>query len=192
MGRAAATPIRVTRILCDLQQGDHAAAEELLPLVYEELRSLAHGFFRRERSDHTLQPTALVHEVYLRLVNQKDVQWQGRQHFMAVAAMAMRRILINHAEKHRATKRGGDRHRITLSEATTASEGTTLAEVDLLALDEALSRLEAHDERQCRVVELRFFAGLSVKQAAQILGVSERLVKLDWMMARAWLYTQLE
>jgi RNA polymerase sigma factor (TIGR02999 family) len=183
---------RVTQILSTIDTGPVSAADELLPLVYEELRTLAEHFLSRERRDHTLQPTALVHEAYLKLVNQDRVQWQGRAHFFAVAALAMRRILINHAEKHRAHKRGGRLERITLVDGDAPARGSDLAApVDVLALNEALLRLERLDERQCRVVELRFFGGLTVDEAAHVLGVSPRLVKLDWQMARAWLYQQL-
>jgi len=179
----------VTRLLGQIEDGYPSAAERLLPLVYEEMRSLADRFLRGERPGHTLQPTALVHEAYLRMVGQTRAEWKGRGHFYAVAARVMRRILINHAEAHRAVKRGGGCRRVTLSEAPTPVPDAP--EVDLLALDEALSRLEALDERQCRVVELRFFSGLSVQETAGVLGVSDRTVELDWKMARAWLMTQL-
>jgi RNA polymerase sigma-70 factor, ECF subfamily len=189
----ATTQTEVTRILHAVQDGQGSAVETLLPLVYEELRHLAGRFLQRERHDHTLQPTALVHEAYLKLVNQDRVQWQGRAHFYAVAAQAMRRILINHAEAHRARKRGGDLERITLTEGDTpAPDSHFSSPVDLLALNDALTRLEVLDQRQCRVVELRFFGGLSVDETAHVLGVSPRLVKLDWQMARTWLYQQLE
>lgn len=184
-------PAEVTRILNEMQAGHPSAAEQLLPLVYEELRALADSYFRQERPNHTLQPTALVHEAYLRLIG-SDVHWQGRAHFVAVAANAMRRILINHAEKFRAIKRGGRAHTITLSENTPVPDAAEFGAVDLLALDEAMTQLEQLDERQCRVVELRFFGGLSVEHTAEILGVSERTVKLDWQMARAWLYNRLK
>jgi RNA polymerase sigma factor (TIGR02999 family) len=181
-----------TQLLLTIENGHALAADELLPLVYRELRNLAEGFLAHERSDHTLQPTALVHEAYLKLVNQNRVQWQGRAHFYAVAAQAMRRILINHAEKHRAHKRGGGVAHITLSDSDTPAPDDPLsARVDLLALNEALLRLERLDERQCRVVELRFFGGLSVDEAAHVLNISPRLVKLDWQMAKAWLYQHL-
>ena len=192
MTSQVAVQTQVTQILHKMQQGHASAAEQLLPLVYDELRSLADSYFRQERRNHTLQPTALVHEAYVRLVNSSGIEWQGRAHFMAVAANAMRRILINHAEKRRAQKRGGDIQRITLSEADTpAPDAPDFGDVDVLALNEALTRLEALDDRQCRVVELRFFGGLTVEQTAAVLEVSERSVKLDWKMARAWLYTQL-
>src|SRR5436190_6809676 len=143
MAEEVLTQARVTQILHELQDGHPSAADQLLPLIYDELRGLAGSFFRKERRDHTLQPTALVHEAYLRLVNQRDVQWQGRAHFFAVAAHAMRRVLINHAEKHNAVKRGGDQHRVTLCDNTPTPQSESLGDVDLLALNEALNRLEA-------------------------------------------------
>jgi len=179
----------VTQILGELGAGHASAAERLFPLVYDQMRLLAEQYFRGERTGHTLQPTALVNEAYLRMVDQTRAQWQGRAHFYAVAARVMRRILINHAEAHRAAKRGGGGPRLALTDSATPASGAS--DVDLLALDEALSRLEALDERQCRVVELRFFSGLSVSETAAVLGVSERTVELDWSMARAWLMTQL-
>jgi RNA polymerase sigma-70 factor, ECF subfamily len=175
----------VTAMLHELENGHASAAERLLPLVYDEMRLLAESFFRTERTGHTLQPTALVHEAYLRLVNERTCQWNGKAHFMAIAAQAMRRILINHAEAHRAAKRGGGWNRITLSEVDDAEPPT---DVDLLDLDDALDRLERLDARQCRVVELRFFGGMSVEQAAGVLNISTRQVELDWRMARAWLF----
>jgi len=180
---------KVTQILADVERGERGAADELLPLVYEELHRLADGFFRRERKDHTLQPTALVHEAYVRLIKQTRVEWKGRAHFLAVAAQAMRRILIDHAQRRRAAKRGRAWHRVTLVEADTPAPAP---EVDLLALNEALEALEKLDPRQCRVVELRFFGGLSVKEVAEVLGVSDRTIELDWRMARSWLYTRLK
>jgi len=178
----------VTALLHDLEAGRPSAAERLLPMVYDEMRALAERFFRTERSDHTLQPTALVHEAYLRLVNERSTHWNGKAHFMAIAAQAMRRILINHAEAHRTAKRGGGWNRISLSEASDAQPGT---DVDLLDLDDALSQLERLDARQCRVVELRFFSGMTVEQAAEILGISARQIELDWRMAKGWLLNHL-
>lgn len=173
-----------TRILADLERGDTAAADKLLPLVYDQLRAVADSFFQRQPTDHTLQPTALVHEAYLRLVNQEDEKWSGRAHFFAVAAKAMRQILINHAERRRAAKRGGGRQKLTLNEALTPAPQR---EFDLLVLDEALSRLSALSERMGRVVELRFFGGLTVEEVAHVLDVSKRTVEGDWETARAWL-----
>lgn len=177
----------VTRCLERLSEGRSSAVAELMPLVYDELRGLAAARLAAERSDHTLQPTALVHEAYLKLVGQKDANWKGRAHFFAVAAQAIRRILIDHARKHGAAKRGAG-HRVTLS---VVEDVPKTAEVDLVALDDALNLLAAQSERQARVVELRFFGGLSVEQVAQILEVSPGTVKGDWRFARAWLVQRL-
>ena len=178
-----------TRILLELERGDRSAAARLLPLVYDQLRAVADSFFRRQPLNHTLQPTALVHEAYLRLVNQEDEKWKGRAHFFAVAAKAMRQILINHAERRGAAKRGGDRQRLTLNEELTPAPRR---EVDLLVLDEALTRLSALSERMGRVVELRFFGGLTVEEVAHVLDVSKRTVEGDWETARAWLSRELK
>ena len=178
----------VTQLLAGLQDGDPSVAARLLPLVYDDFRALALRHLARERAGHTLQPTALVHEAYLKLVDQTRVNWQGRTHFFAVGAQAMRRILVEHARSRRREKRGGDRQRVELD------EGAALAPergVDLLDLDEALKRLEALDERQARVVELRFFGGLNMVEVAQALGVSKRTAEGDWRMARAWLHREL-
>lgn len=178
------TQLETTRLLVDLGRGDPSAAARLLPLVYDELRALAGRYFRRQRSDHTLQPTALVHEAFLRLVDQTHAQWNDRAHFFAVAAQAMRQILINHALARAAAKRGGGRARIALAEdLAPAAEH----EFDALALDEALKQLAELDERKARIVELRFFGGLSVEEVAEVLGVSKTTVESDWRMARAWL-----
>lgn len=162
-----------------------------MTLAYDELRALAASWFRRQASDHTLQPTALVHEAYLRLMKLPDPQWRDKTHFFAVASVAMRRILVDHA-RHRGTrKRGGSgATRITLDEAA-AIEASGSSVVDVLELDAALSRLEKLDPRQGRIVELRFFGGMDVEEIAKALGVSSRTVKLDWGMARAWLSQQL-
>lgn len=178
----------VTQILHRLADGDELATEELFGLVYEELRALAGSFFRGQRADHTLQPTALVHDAYVKMVGSADAGFRGRGHFMAVAARAMRQILTNHARDRRAAKRGAGAARITLDEAIVADP---VHEVDLLELDDALARLETLDERQCRIVELRYFAGLSVEEVASALGISEPTVKRDWRMARAWLFREL-
>ena len=182
------TSADVTRCLESLGEGRASAVEELMPLVYEELRRLAAARLAAERSDHTLQPTALVHEAYLKLVGQQDANWKGRAHFFAVAAQAIRRILIDHARKHGAAKRGAGK-RVTLSGVDDLPERS---DVDVIALDDALNRLARNSERQARVVELRFFGGLSVEQAAQVLGVSPGTIKGDWRFARAWLAQQLD
>ena len=163
-------------------------AEKLLPIVYDELRRLAAAYLKNERSDHTLQPTALVHEAYLKLADQKDLQWQDQTHFRALAATAMRQILVDHARRRATDKRGGDWLRVTLDEALAAAEDRN---IDLLALDEALSSLAKLDHRKCRVVELRFFGGLTCDEAAHTLDISPKTAEADWYMARAWLRQQL-
>ena len=190
MSHAAATE-QVTQLLESIRQGHASAADRLLPLLYDELHRLAESFLRHERVNHTLQPTALVHEAYLKLVREDRTDWQNRAHFCAVAAQAMRRILLSHARDRAAAKRGGDAMRLTLSDSDVAAM-PGMSDVDLLALEDALERLTALDARQARVVELRFYGGLTIEQAAEVLGVSERTIKGDWRMARAWLYTQLK
>lgn len=177
-----------TRALLDHTSGDHTAASRLLPLVYEKLRHLAARYMQGERNDHTLQPTALVHEAYLRLIDSSRVDWNGKTHFFAVAATQMRRVLADHARAHGALKRGGGVRLSNLSEAFAAGPDDTL---DTLALDEALERLARRSVRQCRVVELRYFAGLSVEETARFLDVSPGTVKGDWRVARAWLAREL-
>ena len=171
----------VTTLLKRATDGDDSAVNRLVPLVYDELRALAESYLMRERANHTLQATALVHEAYLRLIDQRDVRWKNRAHFFAVAAQAIRRILVDHARGHRRAKRGGDRQRVRLDEDVMPLEDRDL---DLLALDDAL-------ERQARIVELHFFGGLSLKDVAAFLGVSPRTVDGDWSMARAWLRREL-
>ena len=179
----------VTRLLIRLTDGDGDVLGELLPLVYDELRRLAAGYLRRERPGHTLQPTALVHEAYLRMVDQSQVRWQNRAHFLGVAAQMMRRILVDHARGQRAEKRGGEIQKLSLDENIDVS-GERAA--DLVALDEALERLAEFDPQKARVVELRFFGGLSVEETAEVLGVSAPTVKRQWRMAKAWLYGQVQ
>lgn len=176
-----------TLILARLCDGDSSAADELMPLVYEELRGRAAAYLRKERPDHTLQPTALVHEAYLKLVNQTQAQWKNRAHFLAVAAEAMRRILVDHARKHRAAKRGPGQ-RITI---TATPDVADQSPVDLIELDDALKHLAELSERQCRVVELRFFGNMTNEEVAHVLDVSPRTVTGDWLVARAWLQRQL-
>jgi RNA polymerase sigma factor (TIGR02999 family) len=158
-----------------------------MPLVYDELRALAESYLQRERPNHTLQATALVHEAYMRLIKQEDVDWRNRAHFFAVAAQAIRRILVDHARGHQSAKRGGDRKRVHLDQGLALPE----PDLDLLALDEALEELARLHERQSRIVELRFFGGLSLKEVAEYLGLSSRTVDSDWHMARAWLRGKL-
>ena len=179
----------ITQILKEWGEGKEEVLDELMPLVYVELHRQAARYLRRERSDHTLQTTALINEAYLKLVNQKDVRWQNRAHFFAIAAQAMRRILVDYAKTRKREKRGGDDIKLQLDEAieVSASERS----IDLEALDEALKRLAEFDERQARVVELRYFSGLTEAETAEALGVSPATVRLDWKMARAWLHGQL-
>jgi RNA polymerase sigma-70 factor (ECF subfamily) len=167
---------------------DRAALDALLPAVYGELRVLASHYLRGERADHTLQPTALVHEAYLRLSEQHNVNWQDRAQLFGVAAQMMRRILVNHAEAHNATRRGGLVTRVTLDESVSWGGDK---ELDIVALDEALTRLAQLDSRQARVVELRFFAGLSIDESAEVMGISPATVKREWSMAKAWLRAEL-
>lgn len=176
----------ITRLLARASHGDRSAEEELYPIVYTEMRKMASFLLRRERPDHTLQPTALVHEVYLRLTGERSIEWENRKHFFAVAARTMRRILVDHARKSNAVKRKG--MRVTLESALAYSDEQA---GELLELDEALERLAGWDPRQSQVVELRFFGGLSDEETARVLGISTRTVKRDWSMARAWLYGQL-
>ncbi len=178
----------VTQVLAELRRGEAHAASKLLPLVYDELRRLAGQYLRDEMAGHTLQATALVHEAYLRLVDQTEADWQNRGHFFAVAAQAMRNILVDHARSRRAAKRGGDRRKFSLDEA----RGLSLeADEYLLALDEALKKLGALDAQQSRIVELRFFAGLTLEETAQVLGISPKTVQRDWLMARGWLHREV-
>jgi len=174
----------VTLILKKATDGDTSAVDQLLPLVYDELRALAQDYLLRERPDHTLQATALVHEAYIRLIKQEDVEWKSRAHFFAVAAQAIRRILVDHARTHGRQKRGGGCRRVELTEDVAESPQTS---VDLVALDEALKELGRLDSRQARIVELRYFGGLTLKEVAEVIGVSQRTVDGDWAMARAWL-----
>jgi RNA polymerase sigma factor (TIGR02999 family) len=168
--------------------GDQTAAARLMDLVYQQLRAIAGSYFRGQPAGHTLQPTALVHEAFVKLTEQTGVQWKDRAHFQAVAAVAMRGILADHARRRRALKRGGDRHRVSLTQVETPA-GTD--EVDMLALDEALGRLAELSERQAAIVEYRFFSGMTVEEVARVLDVSTWTVEQDWRMARAWLSAQL-
>jgi RNA polymerase sigma-70 factor (ECF subfamily) len=178
----------VTEMLQEWSGGDREALDKLIPIVYEELRRQASRYLQHERHGHTLQTTALVHEAYVRLVDQADVRWQNRAHFFAIAAEMMRRILVDHARKRRAVKRGGDELRVTLNEALNASGERNL---DIIAVDEALTKLAALDRQQARVVELRFFGGLNVEETAEVLGVSARTVKRDWSVAKSWIRREL-
>ncbi len=178
----------VTLLLKELSRGNQGALAELIPAVYDELRRLAAYYLRQERSDHTLQATALVHEAYLRLVDQRHVDWKNRNHFFGVAAHLMRRVLLMHAREHRAAKRGGSAVKISLDETAIFSE----AQADsLVFLDELLNRLATLDPQQERIVEMRFFAGLSVEETADLMGISTATVKRDWAMAKAWLAREM-
>jgi RNA polymerase sigma-70 factor (ECF subfamily) len=183
------TPESVTQLLERWSGGDRAALDELMPLVYDELRRLAGNYLRRERADHTLEPTALVNEAYLLLVGQRNTHWQNRAQFIGVAANMMRRILVSYARAHNAAKRGGQHFTVSLGEADRFGERP---DVDLLAVHEALERLAAIDPQQARVVELKFFGGLTIEEAAEVLGVSHTTVETDWKMARAWLRRELD
>jgi len=174
----------ITQLLIQVTQGNHEAESRLIPLIYDELRRLARHYMRQERPDHTLQATALVHEAYLRLTRQKDANWQNRAHFFGVAAQLMRHILVDHARAHRAGKRGGHEQKVSLDEALAFTEDNSER---VLAIDEALARLAERDPRLGRIVELRFFAGLTEEEVAEVLGVSPRTVKRDWQVAKAWL-----
>ena len=178
----------VTKFLGELAAGDRSAADRLLPLVYTELRRIAGSRFNRERAGHTLQATALVHEAYLRLVDQRATDWRNRAHFFGVAAQLMRHILLDYAKAHHAAKRGGGVRLVTLDDALVVTGDHT---EELLTLEEALSRLEKLDSQQAKIVELRFFAGLNVEETAEALGISPATVKREWAMARAWLHSEL-
>ena len=180
---------QITQLLHDLSGGNRTVVDKLMPMVYEELRSLAMYKLRGERPDHTLNATALAHEAYLKLVDQKLVTWQNRAHFFALAAQAMRRILVNYANQRRAEKRGGGQPMVTFDEQAIKRE--TRAE-DLLALDEALERLAKLNKRQSKIVEYRFFGGLSQPEIAEVLGISEITVRRDWRFSRAWLSREIK
>jgi RNA polymerase sigma-70 factor (ECF subfamily) len=178
----------VTQLLLEWSKGDRQSLDKLLPVVYQELRRLAQHHLRQERPDHTLQATALVHEVYLKLIDTKVARWENRAHFFAVAARVMRHILVDLARERRAQKRGGGQ-KLALEEALGAPDEAGAP--NLVALDEALERLAAVDARQGRIVELRYFGGLSTEETAEVLGISARTVKREWRMARAWLHREL-
>jgi RNA polymerase sigma factor (TIGR02999 family) len=179
---------RVTQLLEKFEPGDRRAEEQLFADVYTELRALAARYLHRERKSHTLQPTALVHEAYLKLVGQTRVDWQGRAHFLAIAAHVMRQILVDHARRHRAARRGGNRHRIAFDDNLVIESDRN---VDLLAIEDALTKLTKLDPRQAQMVELRFFGGLSIAEVAKVMGISKRSVEREWTMIRAWLRREL-
>ena len=178
----------ITELLVGYGRGDKEALDKLMPIVYDELRRQAARYLRREQAGHTLQTTALIHEAYVRLVDQRNVQWQNRAHFFGIAAQMMRRILVDHARGKRRAKRGGSDVKVSLADATIPVKERDL---DVVALDEALTRLAEIDEQQSKVVELRFFSGLTVEETAEVMHISPATVKRDWSMAKAWLHREL-
>jgi RNA polymerase sigma factor (TIGR02999 family) len=188
MTTPSSSPHEVTQLLIDWSRGDQAALYTLMPRVYEELRQIAHRYMRRESAGHTLQTTALINEAYLRLIEQQRVQWHGRAHFFAIAAQLMRRILVDFARRKSRAKRGGGALRVSLNETAVSSEWRG---VELLALDDALQRLAVIDPRKGRVVELRFFGGLSIEGTAEIINVTRMTVVRDWKTAKAWLHREI-
>lgn len=179
----------ITQMLREWQGGNQAVFDELLPLIYGELHKQAANYLRRERLDHTLQPTALINEAYLKLIDQREVNWANRAHFFGIAAQAMRRILVDHARTKHREKRGGDDEKVSLDEALTIAVGEK--DLDLIALDEVLTRLEKKDQQQARIVELRYFSGLSSEETAEVLNISRTTATRDWAMAKAWLHREL-
>lgn len=178
----------VTQLLIEWSNGDKAALDKLIPLIHEELRRLAHHYMSRERPGHTLQTTALVDEAYVRLVNRKDVHWQNRAHFFAIAAQLMRSILVDHARSHAYAKRGGGARKISLDETMIVSQQRA---AEVVALDEALKELANFDPQQSRIVELRFFGGLTIEETAEVVDLSPATIKREWSTAKAWLYRAL-
>lgn len=179
----------VTNYLREYRSGNREVLDKLFPLVYDELRRLAASRLRNERGDHTLQPTALVHEAYLRLIEQHSTDWQNRAHFFGLAAEMMRRILVNHAVKNNAEKRFGNQTRLALDEMVDFTNGQ---DVNLILLDEALNKLAEFDPKQAKIVELKFFAGLTNEEIAEVVGVSDSTIKREWRIAKAWLHDQLK
>ena len=179
----------ITQLLKEWSNGKSSVLEDLMPLVYDELRRQAVRFLQKERGNHTLQATALIHEAYLKLIGQKEVEWQNRKHFFAIASTAMRRILVDYARERQREKRGGSAENLPLDEAFKISSSEK--NIDLIALDEALNRLAKMNARQARVVELRYFSGLSNDETAEVLGVSNATVRNDWNIAKAWLKLQI-
>jgi RNA polymerase sigma-70 factor, ECF subfamily len=188
MQSPSSPPHEITQLLAEWSEGNQAVLDRLYPLVYDELRRLAHRYLRRERKGHTLQTTALINEAYLRLVDQKHVHWENRSHFFGISAQIMRRILIDHARRHKYAKRGGGAPKISLEEAAVVAKERAQ---ELLQLDEALNTLAKMDARRSQVVELRFFGGLSNEEIGKLLNISPNTVIRDWNLARAWLYKEL-
>ena len=189
MSQNACSPNQISRLLQAWSGGKREALDDLLPLVYDELHRQAHRFLRRERQNHTLQTTALIHEVYLKLVDQARVSWQNREHFFAVSANVMRQILVNYANARQRKKRGGSAEKLDFDESLLIVVKKT--DVDLLGLDEALTRLGKMDKQQEQIVELRYFGGLTIEETAEALGVSPATIKRDWRMTKAWLHREL-
>ncbi len=186
---SAPSPQDITQLLVECRRGNRQALDELMPLVYNELRAVARRYLARERPGHTLQSTALVNEAYLKLVGQRDVQWQNRAHFFGVAAQLMRRLLVDHARRRKRVKRGSGGTRITLVEGLASVEPIDL---DAIALDDALKSLEQVDPKKGRLVELRFFGGLTIEETAEVMGTSAGTVKREWQFAKAWLYRHMQ
>lgn len=182
-------PDDITSILIQWGEGDREALDRLIPIVYDELHRIAERYFHRERSDNTLQPTALVNEVYLRMVNQDGIAWQNRAQFFGIAATNMRRILVERARARNASKRGGGDFKLDLTDVSDMP--VDRSKLDLLALDRALEELATFDPQQCRIVECKFFGGLSIEETAEVVGVSPATVKRDWALAKAWLFREL-
>jgi RNA polymerase sigma factor (TIGR02999 family) len=189
MNQAEQNSHEITRMLREWSGGNREAFDELLPLVYSELHRHAARYLRRERPDHTLQPTALINEAYLKLIDQREVNWANRTHFFALGAQAMLRILVDHARTRQREKRGGEDEKLPLDEALTVAVDEK--DIDLLALDEVLTRLEKKDQQQTRIVELRYFSGLSLEETAEALNISRTTAARDWAMAKAWLHREL-
>lgn len=179
----------ITEMLIELTEGNKDVVNHILPHIYDELRRLASSYLRKERSNHTLQPTALVHEAYMKLIDQNRVKWQNRAHFFGIAAQVMRRILMDHARKHQAEKRGGEFEKLPIEEEILIVSQDKSAE--LIALDEALDELAKIDPDKARIVELRYFGGLSIEETAEVMGVSVPTINRHWKMAKAWLYSQV-
>jgi len=184
----SATPGEVTQILLEFKLGSREASDRLIPLVYKELRRIASAHLRRESTRNSLQPTALVHEAYLRLIDIRQIDWQSRAHFFSIASTLMRRILVDHARAHRAQKRGGHEETIYIDEALLQSPGRA---PEVVALDDALLQLARLDQRQAKIVEMRFFGGMTEEETGEVLGISARTVKRDWRIAKAWLFKEL-
>jgi RNA polymerase sigma-70 factor, ECF subfamily len=182
------TNLNVTQLLLDWSNGDKSALDKLTPLIYDELHRLANSYMRRQSPGHTLQATALVNEVYIKLINSENSSWRNRAHFFAVAAQAMRQILIDHARRHKYAKRGGGSHKVELDEVAVIAQEQA---ANLVALDEALKSLYAIDQRKSQIVELRFFGGLNIDETAEVLKISAPTVQREWRMAKAWLHREL-